>query len=163
MAKIIAVCKSNQKGTKKEVVARGILKEGYGLVGDAHADCNTHRQVSLLSVESISKMQSLGVDVGYGDFAENITIEGINLVSLPIGARLLVGDEVILEVTQIGKECHTGCAIFRQIGKCIMPKEGIFARVIGGGLIRAGDTIKAITRGRKDERGDEENPYPATH
>lgn len=106
-------------------------------------------------------MQSLGVNVGYGDFAENITTEGIDLVCLPIGARLLVGDEVILEVTQIGKECHTGCAIFRQIGKCIMPKEGIFARVIQGGFIRAGDTIKAITRGRKDERGDEENSYPA--
>lgn len=161
MGKIVAVCKSKEKGMKKDVVAEGILKEDYGLVGDAHADPQTHRQVSLLSVESISKMQSLGVNVSYGDFAENITTEGIDLVYLPIGARLLVGDEVILEVTQIGKECHTGCAIFRQIGRCIMPKEGIFARVIQGGFIRAGDTIKAITRGRKDERGDEENSYPA--
>ena len=149
MGKIVAVCKSNQKGMKKDVVAKGIFKADYGLVGDAHADPQTHRQVSLLSVKSINKMQSLGVNVGYGDFAENITTEGIDLVYLPIGARLLVGDEVILEVTQIGKECHTGCAIFRQIGKCIMPKEGIFARVIQGGFIRAGDTIKAITRGKR--------------
>jgi MOSC domain-containing protein YiiM len=142
MGKIVAVCKSKEKGTKKEAMVKGILKEDHGLVGDAHADPQTHRQVSLLSVESISKMQSLGVNVGYGDFAENIITEGIDLVYLPIGARLLVGDEVILEVTQIGKECHTGCVIFRQIGKCIMPKEGIFARVTRGGFIRAGDTIK---------------------
>ncbi|MCD6266288.1 MAG: MOSC domain-containing protein [Deltaproteobacteria bacterium] len=161
MGKIVAVCKSKEKGTKKGRVDAGFFRENYGLVGDAHADPQTHRQVSLLSVKSINKMQSLGVNVGYGDFAENITTEGIDLVCLPIGARLLVGDEVFLEVTQIGKECHTGCAIFRQIGKCIMPKEGIFARVIQGGFIRAGDTIKAITRGRKDERGDEENSYPA--
>ena len=161
MGKIIAVCKSNQKGTKKETMVKGILKEDHGLVGDAHADPQTHRQVSLLSVESISKMQSLGVNVGYGDFAENLTCEGIDLVSLSVGTRLSIAREVILEVTQIGKECHTGCAIFRQIGKCIMPKEGIFARVIQGGFIRAGDTIKAITRGRKDERGDEEHSYPA--
>lgn len=149
--RIVAVCQSDKKGVKKEMGDFGALRVDYGLIGDAHADPQTHRQVSLLSVESISKMQSLGVNVGYGDFAENITTEGIDLVYLPIGARLLVGDEVILEVTQIGKECHTGCAIFRQIGKCIMPKEGIFARVIRGGLIRAGDTIKAIIKGGNGE------------
>ena len=151
MGKIVAVCTSKEKGTKKEAMVKGILKEDHGLVGDAHADPQTHRQVSLLSVESISKMQSPVLNVGYGDFAENITTEGINLISLPVGARLLIGNEVILEITQIGKECHTGCAIFRQIGKCIMPKEGIFAKVIHGGSIRPGDTIKAITQGRKDE------------
>jgi MOSC domain-containing protein YiiM len=151
MTKIIAVCRSNQKGTKKEVVAKGILKEDYGLVGDAHADCNTHRQVSILTIGSINKMRNLGFDIGPGDFAENLTVEGLDPLSLPPGTRLWVGKEAILEITQIGKECHTGCAIFRQIGKCIMPKEGIFARVIRGGLIRAGDTIKAITQERSVE------------
>ncbi len=142
MAKIIAVCKSEKKGTKKEVVTEGFLREDFGLIGDAHADCCTHRQVSLLAIESINKMRSLGFDIGPGDFAENITCEGVELVSLPVGTRLLIGKEVILEVTQIGKECHSRCAIYRQIGKCIMPREGVFAKVIGGGLVRAGNTIK---------------------
>jgi len=144
MAKIIAVCKSNKKGTKKEIVAEGVLGEDYGLVGDAHADCCTHRQVSLLAVESINKMRSLGFNVGPGDFAENLTAEGIDLVSLPIGIHISIGEEIILELTQIGKECHTGCAIYRQIGKCIMPKEGVFAKVIRGGFVRAGDIIKVL-------------------
>lgn len=163
MAKIIAVCKSKEKGTKKEAMVKGILKEDYGLVDDAHADFNTHRQVSILTIGSINKMRNFGFDIGPGDFAENLTVEGLDPFSLLPGTRLWVGKEAILEITQIGKECHTGCAIFRQIGKCIMPKEGIFARVIRGGFIRAGDMIKVITRGRKDERGDEENSYPATH
>ena len=144
MAKIIAVCKSKKKGTKKEIVAEGVLGEDYGLVGDAHADCCTHRQVSLLAVESINKMRSLGFNVGPGDFAENLTAEGIDLVSLPIGIHISIGEEIILELTQIGKECHTGCAIYRQIGKCIMPKEGVFAKVIRGGFVRAGDIIKVL-------------------
>ena len=142
MSKIIAVSKSKEKGTKKVNVIEGILKEDLGLIGDAHADCCTHRQVSLLAIESISKMRGLGFDVGPGDFAENLTTEGIDLVSLPVGACLSVGKEIILEVTQIGKECHIGCAIFRQIGKCIMPKEGVFARVVRGGFVRAGDQIR---------------------
>ena len=142
MAKIIAVCKSKEKGTKKEIVTEGILGEDYGLIGDAHADCCTHRQVSLLAIESINKMRSLGLNVGPGDFAENLTIEGVDLVLLPIGTRISIGGELILEITQIGKECHTGCAIYRQIGKCIMPKEGVFAKVIRGGLVRAGDQIR---------------------
>jgi MOSC domain-containing protein YiiM len=146
MAKIIAVCKSKQKGTKKEIVPEGILKEDYGLVGDAHADCNTHREVSLLAIESINKMQGLGLDIGPGDFAENLTCEEIDLVSLSVGTRLSIRKEVILEVTQIGKECHSGCAIFRQIGKCIMPKEGVFAKVVKGGLVKAGDTIRVLKR-----------------
>jgi MOSC domain-containing protein YiiM len=142
MARIIAVCRSEKKGTKKESVAEGVLKENHGLVGDAHADCCTHRQVSLLAIESINKMRGLGFDIGPGDFAENLTSEGVDLVSLPIGTRLSIGKEAILEVTQIGKECHAGCAILRQTGKCIMPKEGVFAKVIRGGLVKDGDQIR---------------------
>ena len=142
MAKIIAVCRSKEKGTKKKAIAEGVLGEDYGLVGDAHADCCTHRQVSLLAIESINKMRSLGLDVGPGDFAENLATEGIELVSLPVGAHICIGGGIILELTQIGKECHAGCAIYRQIGKCIMPKEGMFARVIRGGLVRAEDQIR---------------------
>jgi MOSC domain-containing protein YiiM len=144
MARIIAVCKSEEKGTKKEAIASGVLKEDYGLVGDAHADCCTHRQVSLLAIESINKMRGLGFDLGPGDFAENLTTEGIDLVSLPTGTRLAIEKKLILEVTQIGKKCHTGCAIFQQVGKCIMPKEGVFAKVIKGGIVKAGDTIKVL-------------------
>ncbi len=144
MSKIIAVSRSEHKGTKKINVLEGVLKENYGLVGDAHADSCTHRQVSLLAIESIEKMRRLGFTIGPGDFAENLTSEGIDLVSLPIGTRLSIGKEIVLEVTQIGKECHTGCAIYRQIGKCIMPKEGVFAQVIHGGLVRAGDSIKVL-------------------
>jgi len=142
MAKIITVCKSEKKGTKKENIAEGVLKEDYGLVGDAHADHSTHRQVSLLAIESINEMRSLGFDVGPGDFAENLTTQGLKLASLPVDTRMSIGEGVLLEITQIGKECHSGCAIYRQIGKCIMPKEGIFARVIRGGFVRAGDQIR---------------------
>ena len=147
MASVVAVCKSKKKGTKKEAIAEGLFKENYGLIGDAHADCQTNRQVSLLAMESIDKMQNLGLNLSPGDFAENITVEGIDLCHQPIGTRILVGDEVVLEVTQIGKECHTACAIRRQVGTCIMPEEGVFARVIRGGSVRAGDQI---TRIRKD-------------
>ncbi len=141
MAKVIAVCSSQKKGTPKIPVSEGIFRENYGLVGDAHADCNTHRQVSLLAIESIKKMQNLGYTVKPGDFAENITTEGINILTLPIATSIAIGEEVILEITQHGKECHTGCAVFKQMGKCIMPLEGVFARVIRGGTIRAGNTI----------------------
>lgn len=142
MANIIAVCISKEKGTKKEMIPEGIFKENYGLMGDAHAGSDTHRQVSLLAIESIKKMCELGLAVMPGDFAENLTTEGIDLVSLPVGTRLSIGDEVILEITQIGKECHTGCAIYYKTGKCIMPKEGIFGKVICGGIVRIGDEIK---------------------
>ena len=148
MAKIIAVCRSEKKGTKKEIIAEGVLREDYGLVGDAHADGSTHRQVSLLAIESVNKMQSLGFDVGPGDLAENLTTEGIDLVSLPVGTHIFIGDKIILELTQIGKECHAGCAIYRQIGKCIMPKEGVFTKVIHGGLVRTGDAIK-VAEGKR--------------
>jgi MOSC domain-containing protein YiiM len=142
MAQIIAVCTSEQKGTRKKTVPMAVARENFGLVGDAHADCHTHRQVSLLAVESIHRMRDHGIDVGPGDFAENLTTRDIDLASLPIGNQLVVGDGIILEVTQIGKKCHTKCAIFHQVGTCIMPKEGVFARVISGGLIGEGDTIR---------------------
>jgi len=142
MATIIAVCKSEKKGTVKNDVGQGLLEENFGLVGDAHADCCTHRQVSLLDISSIDKMRRLGLNVNPGDFAENLTTEGIDLVSLPVGTVIKVGKEVILEITQIGKDCHAGCAIFKQVGKCIMPKEGVFARVIHGGSVKTGDQIK---------------------
>jgi len=144
MARIIAVCKSDKKGTKKKDVKEGLLEAEFGLLGDAHADCCTHRQVSLLAMESIDKMRALGLEVNPGDFAENLTTEEIDLISLPIGTRVAVGKQIVLEITQIGKECHTGCAIYRQVGKCIMPEEGVFARVIRGGPVRAGDQIKVV-------------------
>ena len=142
MTSVVAVCKSKKKGTKKEAVAEGLFKEDFGLIGDAHADCLTNRQVSLLALESIDKMQSPGLNLRPGDFAENITTEGIDLLNLPIGTRIFVGDEVILDITQIGKECHAACAIRRQVGKCIMPEEGVFARVVRGGLVKPGDRVK---------------------
>jgi len=142
MAKIIAVCSSKNKGTKKENIAEGVLKEDYGLIGDAHADCCSHRQVSLLAIESINKMRKLGLDVGPGDFAENLTSEGIGLASLPIGTHISIREKVVLEITQIGKECHSWCEIRRQTGKCIMPTEGVFAKVINGGPVRAGDEVR---------------------
>lgn len=144
MAKVIAVCTSEKKGTRKNPVAEGIVKEGYGLISDAHADSGWHRQVSLLSMASIDKMRKYGLELKPGDFAENLTCEGIDLVSLPIGTQLSVGKDIILEITQIGKECHTGCAIAQQIGKCIMPKEGVFAKVVRGGKVKAGDSIEKI-------------------
>ena len=142
MASVVAVCKSRKKGTKKEPVPEGLLKEDHGLTGDAHADCLSKRQVSLLAIESIDKMRSLGFNLGPGDFAENITTEGIDLVTLPIGTRVFIGDEIALEITQIGKECHAACAIRRQVGQCIMPEEGVFARVAEGGLVKPGDRIR---------------------
>jgi MOSC domain-containing protein YiiM len=141
MAKIIAVCSSRKKGTRKKMGNEGFLEKNYGLTGDAHASCSSHRQVSLLAGESIEKMRSAGFDVGPGDFAENFTTEGIDLVSLPVGTQVTVGKDALLKITQIGKECHAGCAIFHETGKCIMPKEGVFARVVRGGTVRAGDEI----------------------
>ena len=138
-AQVIAVCISRSKGERKTPVAAVELRENHGIVGDAHAG-EWHRQVSLLALESIEKMRAFGLDVNPGDFAENITTEGLDLIALPIGARLSVGD-AILEVTQIGKECHTRCAIYQQAGECVMPKEGIFARVVRAGTIQPGTKI----------------------
>ncbi len=144
MARIVAVCTSQKKGTKKKEVEEALLQVNFGIVGDAHADGGTHRQVSLLATESIDKMRKLGLEVKPGDFAENLTTEDIELVSLPIGSRMAIGDQIILEITQIGKECHNQCAIYQQVGKCVMPEEGVFARVIKGGAVSAGDTIKVV-------------------
>ncbi len=141
MARVVAVCTSKKKGIRKQPIAEGLLEKEHGLVGDAHAGCLPNRQVSLLAMESIDKMRHLGLELHPGDFAENITVEGMNLCKLPIGTRLAVGKDVLLEISQIGKECHTGCAIRRQVGHCIMPEEGVFARVLTGGPVRPGDEI----------------------
>jgi len=141
MAKVVAVCTSKKKGTRKQPIAEGQFKEEFGLVGDAHAGVVPNRQVSLLAVESIDKMRGLGLELNPGDFAENITIEGLEICKLPVGTKLSVGNDVLLEISQIGKECHTGCAIRRQVGQCIMPEEGVFARVLKGGSIKPGDNV----------------------
>ncbi len=141
--KVLSVNISKDKGEKKNNIGRCRLIEEKGLEGDAHASF-MHRQVSLLALESIEKMRKKGINIEYGDFAENLTVEGMNLVSLPVGTKLRVGDGVILRVTQIGKQCHKGCAIFQQVGDCVMPKEGIFAEVITGGDVKIGDTIEVI-------------------
>ena len=147
MGKIVAVCWSEKKGTTKEPIAEGLIKEDFGLADDAHADCTTIRQVSLMSIESIKRMQSLGFPVVPGSFAENLTTEGIDMVSLPVGTELCIGEDIVLKITQIGKKCHTGCAIFQQVGQCIMPKEGVFTKVIRGGKVKSGDEIKVKKTG----------------
>ncbi|TSK08901.1 MAG: MOSC domain-containing protein [Geobacter sp.] len=139
IGKVVAVNISTNKGERKTPVPEVTLREEHGIVGDGHAG-DWHRQISLLAQESIAKMQALGLDVKEGDFAENITTEGVDLVSLPIGSKIELG-ETLLEVTQIGKECHTRCAIYYQAGDCVMPKEGIFARVLKGGVVRPGDRV----------------------
>ncbi len=138
---VVSVNISDRKGVRKKPVDTVTLREEYGIEGDAHASSEWHRQVSLLAVESIKKMRDMGLDVSPGDFAENITTSGLDLVSLPVGTVLTIGDEVMGEVSQIGKECHSRCAIYYQAGDCVMPKEGIFIRVLRGGTVRAGDKI----------------------
>jgi MOSC domain-containing protein YiiM len=138
--KVLAVNISEEKGTKKTNIQSCALLRDFGLKGDAHAG-PWHRQVSLLANESIDKMKAMGLKVGYGDFAENITTEGVDLVHLPIGTPIRIGDTVILRVTQIGKECHERCAIYYQAGDCVMPREGIFAEVLNEGEVKAGDEI----------------------
>lgn len=141
MAKIVAVCTSPKKGMQKVNQGTGTLIREYGLEGDAHAG-KWHRQVSLLAQESIDKMIAQGVDVGPGDFAENITTEGIELYTLPVGTRLRLGGTALAEVTQIGKECHHHCAVYQQVGDCVMPREGIFIRILRGGEIAVGDPLE---------------------
>mgnify|MGYP002572586435 CR=1 FL=1 len=141
MASVVAVCISEQKGTMKHEVPEIQVKKEHGIVGDAHAG-NWHRQVSLLGSESVDKMKKVFPDIPIGAFAENVLTEGITLYELPIGTRLRVGGQVLLEVTQIGKECHASCAIRKQVGDCVMPREGIFTIVLEEGTIRAGDRIE---------------------
>jgi len=145
--RIHAISVSERKGVRKDNVPTAVLRPEHGIVNDAHAGA-WHRQVSLLARESIEKMIRQGLDVRPGDFAENITTEGIDLTDLPIGGRLRLGADVLVEVTQIGKECHDRCAIYREAGDCVMPREGIFVKVLTGGSIRIGDAIT-----RQEDRG----------
>lgn len=143
---IVAVCKSEKVHVQKEEVEEVILVEDLGIEGDAHAGFG-HRQVSLLAEESIRKMMERGLrDLRPGAFGENLVTRGLELTSLRVGDRLLVGDQVVLEVTQLGKECVERCAIYYAAGDCIMPREGVFTRVIRGGKVRAGDTISLAER-----------------
>ena len=137
--RIVSVNVSDETGVQKQPVAEVVLVAGHGIDGDAHAG-PWHRQVSMLALESIAKMQSCGADVGPGAFGENLTTEGLVVHCLPVGARLTVG-AARAEVTQIGKVCHDRCAIFDQVGDCVMPREGIFVRVLEGGVVKAGDAI----------------------
>lgn len=141
--RIRAISVSGQKGQPKANVPEADLKTDHGIVGDVHAG-NGHRQVSLLAVELIDKLREKGVNVSPGDFAENITLEGIDLAVLQAGSRLRIGDSAELEVTQLGKQCHGRCAIFERLGDCIMPRDGVFARVTRPGRIKAGDVVEAI-------------------
>jgi len=164
MGRIVAVCISENKGERKTNVGSGRLVENHGLLGDAHVG-SWHRQVSLLALESIQKMRDKGLEVGPGDFAENLTTEGIDLPALPIGTRLRIGERIRAVVTQIGKVCHDRCAIYYQAGDCVMPREGIFIRILEGGEVKVGDQIEVIPtirvgiltcsdRGSKGERED---------
>ncbi|MGD2040452.1 MAG: MOSC domain-containing protein [Anaerolineae bacterium] len=139
---ILAVCTSDRKGIRKQNVKQAELRPDWGIVGDAHA-ANWHRQISLLAWESIEKMRALGLNVAEGSFAENITTEGLNLVDLPVGTHLRLG-EALVEVTQIGKVCHDRCAIYHQAGDCVMPREGIFVKVHEGGQVTVGDPIQVL-------------------
>jgi len=143
-ARVISVNISEKKGIRKRPVDEVLLRLDYGIEGDAHASSEWHRQVSLLAMESIDKMRKMGLDVHPGDFAENITTEGVDLVSLPLGSRIRIGDDVVGEVSQIGKECHARCAIYYQAGDCVMPKEGIFIRVVTGGKVKTGDPVEVL-------------------
>jgi MOSC domain-containing protein YiiM len=138
--KIVSIAVSRSKGTRKEPVEQAVLVKDHGIEGDAHAGA-WHRQVSFLAMESIERAKASGLTVGFGDFAENIATEGIDWVKTPVGERFKLGGSVLVEITQIGKECHKRCAIYYQAGDCIMPREGVFARVLEGGIIRCGDEI----------------------
>ncbi len=139
MAHVAAVCISEKKGTMKHEVPEISVKKNHGIIGDAHAG-NWHRQISLLGKESVNKIRSSFPDIPTGAFAENILTEGITLYELPVGTKLRVG-KTLLEITQIGKECHAACAIRRQVGDCVMPREGVFAIVLEEGSIRSGDAV----------------------
>jgi MOSC domain-containing protein YiiM len=138
---VLAVSLSERKGTRKRQVDQGRLVEDWGFEGDAHAG-KWHRQVSLLSTNSFEKARGWGLQVGYGDFAENLAVSGFEVAKLPVGTRLQVGTEAVLEITQIGKKCHVGCEISKLVGRCVMPLEGVFTRVVRGGLVRTEDEIE---------------------
>jgi MOSC domain-containing protein YiiM len=142
--KIISINVSEKKGVRKKAVDEVNIVAEFGIEGDAHASGEWHRQVSLLATESIKKMQDKGLKVGPGDFAENLTTEGIDLVSLPVGTRMRLGENIEAEVSQIGKLCHNRCAIYHQAGDCVMPREGIFIKIHTGGALRTGDPIEVL-------------------
>ncbi len=141
--RIKAISVSKERGTQKTNVPRAELKADFGIIGDAHSG-DWHRQVSLLELESINEMVAKGAKVAPGNFAENITTEGIDLRALKVGSKLKLGSDVELEITQTGKKCHSRCEIFKQIGDCIMPREGVFAKVVKAGAINVGDHIEVI-------------------
>lgn len=142
MGKVIAVCLSEKKGTQKKNVGSAVLVEDWGIENDAHAG-KWHRQVSLLSHDKIEAFRARGAEVTDGAFGENLVVEGIDFRTLPLGTRFACND-VVLELTQIGKECHHGCEIFRRMGECIMPREGVFTRVLHGGVISVGDELTVL-------------------
>lgn len=142
--KIVSIAVSKKKGTPKTPVEEAFLSKDHGLEGDAHAG-PWHRQVSLLASESIEQAKAQGLDVGFGDFAENIATVGVDWKTLPIGTRARLGEQVMIEITQIGKECLNRCAIYYKAGDCIMPREGVFARVLDEGRIKCGDAVQIIS------------------
>ena len=141
--RIRAISVSKEKGTQKVNVPEAELLADFGIIGDAHAG-NWHRQVSLLGAESINKMIEKGAKVSPGSFAENITTEGIDLLALEVGAKLRIGESARLEITQFGKKCHSRCEIFQQVGDCVMPREGVFAKVTSPGRLAVGDIIEVV-------------------
>ncbi len=141
--KIVSIAKSRKKGTRKTIVDEVLVKKDHGIEGDAHSG-PWHRQVSFLSSESIEEARKRGLDVTFGDFAENFATEGIDWKDIPVGTKLRIGGSTVVEVTQIGKECHNKCAIYYQAGDCIMPREGIFARVLEEGSVKTGDSVEII-------------------
>ena len=147
MSKVLAICISKHKGTLKNEVSEANFIEEFGIEGDAHAG-KWHRQVSLLAFEKIDDFRNKGGNVDFGAFGENLVVDGIELHKLPVGQQLQVG-EVLLEVTQIGKECHDKCAIYYQVGECIMPKNGIFTRVLKGGKVKVGEPCTLLDSGKK--------------
>lgn len=142
-AKIVALSISSRRGIKNRNVDWALFIEDFGIQNDAHAG-KDDRQVSLLSMESIEKIRFTGFDVNPGDFAENITTQGIDLLDLGIGDKLKMGNDVVLKISQIGKVCHAKCAIFQELGDCIMPREGIFAKVLNGGIVTKEDMIERL-------------------
>lgn len=141
--RVVSVNTSERKGTRKVPRDHVVLKANYGVEGDSHAD-GSHRQLSLLAMEDIDYMISLGAIVKPGDFAENITTEGVELSSYPVGTHFGIGKDIELELTQIGKECHFGCEIRQQVGTCIMPRKGVFCRILKGGVVRPGDSFEVL-------------------
>ena len=153
MGTIRSICISEKKGTQKHEIPEAVVKTDWGIEGDAHAG-KWHRQVSLLGLQQIEDFRARGADVAFGAFGENLVVEGFRFRDLPIGTVFQIGD-VLLELTQIGKECHSHCEIYKKMGDCIMPREGAFAKVLNGGTIKIGDKIDLWNETKKGESPDE--------